>query len=109
MNRNCVPIYHKEIFVTREFVKNLQDLNGVPLFILIVNLFYAYRFLFSNLRNIIYLYKEIIFVLPINVFVYIEGLKTNISHQLFDYKITFLNTQPKYTNSKGDFVLKNLF
>ena len=32
---------------------------------------------------------------------------TNISHQ-FDYKITFENFQHKNTNSKGDFVLKNL-
>ena len=27
----------------------------------------------------------------------------NISHQLFDYKITFENSQQENTNSKGDF------
>ena len=32
----------------------------------------------------------------------------NISHQLFDYKITF-NSQHKKTNSNGDFVVKNRF
>ena len=34
---------------------------------------------------------------------------TNISHPLFDYKITFENSQHENTNSKGDFVLKNRF
>ena len=34
---------------------------------------------------------------------------TNISHQLFDYKITFVNSQGDNTNSKGGFVLKNRF
>jgi hypothetical protein len=34
---------------------------------------------------------------------------TYISHQLFDYKITFVNSQHKNTNSKDDFELKNLF
>ena len=29
----------------------------------------------------------------------------NISHQLFYYKITFVNSQLEDTNSKGDFVL----
>jgi hypothetical protein len=33
-----------------------------------------------------------------------ESFNTNISHQLFDYTITFVNT-----NSNGDFVLKNQF
>ena len=28
----------------------------------------------------------------------------NISHKLFDYKITFLNSQNQNTNEKGDFV-----
>ena len=28
----------------------------------------------------------------------------NISHQLFDYTITFVNSQHQNTNSKGDFV-----
>ena len=39
-----------------------------------------------------------------------ESFKTNISHQLFFfYKITYVNSQRENTNSKGDFVLKNLF
>ena len=38
-----------------------------------------------------------------------ESFKTNISHQLFDYKIPFVNSQRKNTNSKGDFELKNRF
>ena len=33
-----------------------------------------------------------------------ESFNTNISHQHFDYKITFLNSQHWNTNSKGDFV-----
>ena len=37
-----------------------------------------------------------------------ESFNTNISRQLFDYKITFVNSQRENTNSKGDFVLKNL-
>ena len=36
-----------------------------------------------------------------------ESFNTNISHQLFDYKITFKNLQHEHTNSKSDFVLKN--
>ena len=35
-----------------------------------------------------------------------ESFNTNISHQLFDYTITFVNSQRSYTNSKDDFVLK---
>ena len=36
-----------------------------------------------------------------------KSINTNISHQLFNYKITFVNCER--TNSKGDFVLQNLF
>ena len=32
-----------------------------------------------------------------------------ISHHLFDYKITFVNSQREKTNSKSDFVFKNWF
>ena len=35
-----------------------------------------------------------------------ESFNTNISHQRFDYKVTFVNSQLENTNSKGDFVLK---
>ena len=38
-----------------------------------------------------------------------ESFNTNISHQLFDYTIIFLNSQNKNTNSKGDFVHKTGF
>ena len=38
-----------------------------------------------------------------------ESLNTNISHQLFDYKITFLNSHREKTDSKSDFVLKTQF
>ena len=38
-----------------------------------------------------------------------QKANTNISHQVFDHNITFLNLQRKKTNSKGDFVLKNRF
>ena len=31
----------------------------------------------------------------------------NISHQPFDFKITFMNSKQKNTNLKGDYVLKN--
>ena len=33
----------------------------------------------------------------------------NILHQLFDYKITFVNSECENLNAKGDFVLKNGF
>ena len=42
-------------------------------------------------------------------FVIPESFNTNISHQLFDYKIAFVSSQLENTNSKGDFVLKNRF
>ena len=38
-----------------------------------------------------------------------ESFNTNISHQLFNYRITFKNSQLENTNSKGDFVLKKRF
>ena len=38
-----------------------------------------------------------------------ESFNMNISHQLFDKTITFVNSQHKNTNSKGDFLLKNRF
>ena len=38
-----------------------------------------------------------------------ESFNTNISHQIFDYAITFLNSQNQNENSKDDFVLKNWF
>ena len=44
----------------------------------------------------------------IKYFVYhAESSITNISHQLFDYKITYLNSQHDNTISRDDFVLKN--
>ena len=44
----------------------------------------------------------------INIFVHItESFNKKISHQLLDYKRTFVNSQRENTNSKGDFVLKN--
>ena len=41
-----------------------------------------------------------------NEFCIPESINTKIS-QLFDYKITFVYSQHKNSNSKGDFVLKN--
>jgi len=38
-----------------------------------------------------------------------ESFNMIISHQLFDYKITFGNSQRENTISKGDFVLKKQF
>ena len=40
-------------------------------------------------------------------FLFTRNFNTNISHQIFDYSITFVNSQHKNTNSKGDFVLKS--
>ena len=34
-----------------------------------------------------------------------ESFNTNISHQIFANKITFVNSQCENTNSKGDFIL----
>ena len=36
-----------------------------------------------------------------------EIFNTTISHQLFEYIITFVNSQNENKNSKGDFVLKH--
>ena len=38
-----------------------------------------------------------------------ESLDTSISHQILDYKSTFVNSQHKNTYSKDDLVLKYLF
>ena len=38
-----------------------------------------------------------------------ENFNMNISHQLFDYMITFVNSQPYSTRLKVDFLLKNWF
>ena len=35
-----------------------------------------------------------------------ESFNTNISHKLFSYKITFLNSHQENTNSKCDLVIK---
>ena len=38
-----------------------------------------------------------------------KSFNKKISHQLFDYTITFANSKHYNKNSKGDFVLKNRF
>ena len=38
-----------------------------------------------------------------------EGFNTNIIHWLFEYTITFVNSQCENANSKGDIVLKKRF
>jgi hypothetical protein len=38
-----------------------------------------------------------------------ESFNTKISHQLFDYKITSVNSQHENINLKSDFVLKTNF
>ena len=43
----------------------------------------------------------------INTFRIPESFNINISHQFFDYKITFVNSHRDNTNLNGDFVLKN--
>ena len=45
----------------------------------------------------------------INISCISESFNTNISNQLFDYKITFVNSQHENTKSKGDLVLKKQF
>ena len=35
-----------------------------------------------------------------------ESYNMKISYQLFDFKVTFVNSQHKNTNSEGEFVLK---
>ena len=37
-----------------------------------------------------------------------ESFNKNILHHIFDYKISFVNSQLENTNSKGDFVLKTV-
>ena len=51
---------------------------------------------------------KIICKINMKLFVYQKALfNTNISHQLFDYKITFVNSQRENINLNVDFVLKN--
>ena len=38
-----------------------------------------------------------------------ESFNTNISHQPFEYNVTFVNSHLENTISKGDFVHKNRF
>jgi hypothetical protein len=58
---------------------------------------------------IVYLIKER-YIEQVNNFICIpESFDTNISHQLFNYKITSVHSQRENTNSKGEFVLKNRF
>ena len=45
----------------------------------------------------------------VKLFCITESLNMNISHQLFEYKITFAHSQLENTNSKGDFVVKYWF
>ena len=54
-------------------------------------------------------YIKWLIVIVIKIFCITESFNTNISHQLFDYTITFANSQHYNTNSKGVFVLKNRF
>ena len=44
--------------------------------------------------------------LYLNKLCILESFNTNISHQLFDYKLIFMNSPHKNTNSKGDFIFK---
>ena len=60
---------------------------------------------FVAIRNIYFLSNsgwnlaaKFIFCIP-------ESFVTNVLHKFFYYKITFLNSQHKNINSKGDFVL----
>ena len=53
-------------------------------------------------------YRKIFFITH-NLYCILESFNTNISHQLFYYKINFVISQDENTNSKGDFVLKNRF
>ena len=68
-------------------------------------LLYIKVFQIANIFQKIYLEGDF----PFKTFCIPESFNTNISHQLFDYTITFVNTQHYNTNSKGDFVLKNRF
>ena len=45
----------------------------------------------------------------LNVICIPDSFNTNISQQLFDYTIIFVNSQRLNSTSKGDFVLKNQF
>ena len=55
--------------------------------------------------------KYIYFTVPNNMQHYILNtsisFNINISHQFFDYRITFVNLQHKKTNLKSEFVFKN--
>jgi hypothetical protein len=55
-----------------------------------------------------YIVYKIKIVTQKNMFCIPECFNTNISHQLFKYTITFVDSQRWNTNLKVNFVLKNL-
>ena len=59
--------------------------------------------------NKILLLKNHNFFKVYNSFCIPGSFNTNISHQFFEYTITFVNSQHYNINSKGDFVLKTRF
>ena len=64
--------------------------------------FFFFKIYFIDLNRFIYnkwcMFKHFL--------LYTRSFNTNISHQSFDYTITFMNSPHYNTNSKGDFVLE---
>ena len=59
--------------------------------------------------NFFFFYINIYSSAKSNILCIPESFYTKILQQPFDYKITFVNSQHKNSNSKGDFMLKNWF
>jgi hypothetical protein len=64
-------------------------------------------FLRISISLFVYFTNHLINVLYCKPFSLPESFNKNISYQLFDYKITFVNSQRENTNLKGNFVIKN--
>ena len=72
--------------------------------VVIIYLSIYYVYCSSIFQLFIYHLSLIWMILHYTLFCITEIFNTNISQQIFDYKITFVNAQHKNTNSKGDFV-----
>ena len=71
--------------------------------------FFAINANFFNTNNAKKIYtNNIIIIIQALIYIYCipERFNINISHQLLDYKIVFVNSQNENTNSKGDLYSK---
>jgi hypothetical protein len=77
------------------------------------NVFFKYAFIDFAVPNLVIIQISLSEILNKNIylnrFCIPESFNKKIPHQLFKYKINFVNVQLQNTNQKGDFVLKTWF